>query len=134
MTQTADRQALHDVMMTYAAAVDERDMPRYRQCFADDAEIVGFGDAVVRGADRWAASVEHQLAAFSATQHLMGSPLISLSGDKASARTDVQAVHFLREPEGAIFTLWATYKTEFARIATDWKITRHELVIRGTQQ
>ena len=36
----------------------------------DDAEIVGFGEANITGADTWTASVESQLEAFSATQHL----------------------------------------------------------------
>jgi len=33
-----------------------------------------------------------------------------------------------------MFTLWATYLTNFIRTADGWKIARHELVIRATQQ
>lgn len=44
MSDADDRRQLQDVMLSYAAAVDDRDMSRYRACFADDAEIVGFGE------------------------------------------------------------------------------------------
>jgi len=134
MSEADDRRQLQDVMLSYAAAVDDRDMARYRACFADDVQIVGFGEATITGADSWTASVESQLEAFSATQHLMSPQLATVSGDAASARTDVQALHVLKDGDGAIFTLWATYLTNFIRTADGWKIARHELVIRATQQ
>ena len=134
MSDTNDRRELQDVMLSYAAAVDDRDMARYRACFANDVEIVGFGEAIINGADTWTASVGRQLEAFSATQHLMSPQLATVSGDTASARTDVQALHMLKEGDGAMFTLWATYLTDFVRNGDGWKIARHELVIRGIQQ
>ena len=133
MSEADDRRQLQDVMLSYAAAVDDRDLARYRACFAEDAEIVGFGEETVTGADAWTASVESQLDAFSSTQHLMSPQLASITGDTASARTDVQALHVLKDGNGAIFTLWATYLTDFVRNDDGWKISRHELVIRGTQ-
>ena len=133
MSEADDRRQLQDVMLSYAAAVDDRDMARYRACFAEDAEIVGFGEETVTGADAWTASVESQLDAFSSTQHLMSPQLASITGDTASARTDVQALHVLKDGNGAIFTLWATYLSDFVRNDDGWKISRHELVIRGTQ-
>ncbi len=134
MSDADDRRQLQDVMLSYAAAVDDRDMARYRACFADDVEIVGFGEAIVNGADTWTASVQRQLEAFSATQHLMSPQLATVLGDTASTRTDVQALHVLKDGDGATFTLWATYLTDFVRTGDSWKITRHELVMRGTQQ
>lgn len=133
MSETDDRRQLQDVMLSYAAAVDDRDMARYRACFAEDAEIIGFGEETVTGADAWTASVESQLDAFSSTQHLMSPQLAAITGDTASARTDVQALHVLKDGNGAMFTLWATYLTDFVRKDDGWKISRHELVIRGTQ-
>ena len=134
MSDADDRRQLQDVMLSYAAAADDRDMARYRACFADDVKIVGFGEAIINGADTWIASVQRQLEAFSATQHLMSPQLATVLGDTASARTDVQALHVLKDVDGAMFTLWATYLTDFVRTDGSWKIARHELVIRGTQQ
>ena len=133
MSEADDRRQLQDVMLSYAAAVDDRDMARYRACFAENAEIVGFGEETITGADAWTASVESQLDAFSSTQHLMSPQLASITGDTASARTDVQALHVLKDGHGAMFTLWATYLTDFVRKDDGWKISRHELVVRGTQ-
>ena len=133
MCDAAVRGDRQDVMLSYAAAVDDRDMTRYRACFADDVEIVGCGEATITGADTWTASVESQLEAFSTTQHLMSPQLAMVEGDTASARTDVQALHVLKDGDGAMFTLWATYLTDFVRTGDGWKIARHELVIRGAQ-
>ena len=134
MTATDDHQRIQDLMLAYAAAVDDNDMTAYRDCFDDNVEIVGFGESVVHGADQWVASVSSQLEAFSGTQHLLSPPLATLRGDRASARTDVQALHFLKTPAGGTFTLWATYLTDFIQTQDTWKIARHELVVRGTHQ
>ena len=134
MTATDDRHSIQDVMLAYAAAVDDNDMAAYRECFDYNVEIVGFGESVIHGADQWVASVSSQLDAFTATQHLLSPPLATVAGDRASARTDVQALHFLKTPAGWTFTLWATYLTDFVQTQNTWKIARHELVVRGTHQ
>ena len=56
-----DRIALQDVMLRYAAGVDDRDLDLYESCFARDCEIVGFGDSTVSGATAWRAYVENAL-------------------------------------------------------------------------
>ena len=134
MTATDDRQRIQDLMLAYAAAVDDNDMAAYRDCFDDDVEIVGFGESTVRGADQWVASVRSQLDAFTGTQHLLSPPLVKTAGNRASVRTDVQALHFLKTPAGGTFTLWATYLTDFIQTQNTWKIARHELLVRGTHQ
>ena len=134
MTATDDRQCIQDLMLSYAAAVDDNDMAAYRDCFDDDVEIVGFGESVVRGADQWVTSVSSQLDAFTGTQHLLSPSLVNTAGNRASVRTDVQALHFLKTPTGGTFTLWATYLTELIKTHDSWKIARHELVVRGTHQ
>ena len=134
MSATDDRHRIQDLMLAYAAAVDDNDMAAYRDCFDDNVEIVGFGESVIHGADQWVASVSSQLEAFSGTQHLLSPPLATLRGDRVSARTDVQALHFLKTPAGGTFTLWATYLTDFIQTQNTWKIARHELLVRGTHQ
>ena len=128
-----DRIALQDVMLSYAAGVDERDFDLYRSCFADDVEVVGFGDETVHGAEAWLAYVKNALERFGPTQHMLGPQLATVDGDNAHCRTDVQALHYLKEPQGGILTLWATYKSDMRRIDGRWRIVRHELVSRGTK-
>lgn len=126
-----DRIALQDVMLNYAAGVDQLERDRYRQCFADDVEVFNFGEEVYRGADAWVDYVWKALDGFSATQHLLGPQLATIEGDTASTRSDVQALHFLVN-DGGRFILWATYLTEMRKEDGQWKISRHELSVRGT--
>ena len=129
----ADRIELMDVMLRYTKGVDERDMTLYRSVFADDVEIVGFTPDVYRGAAAWAAYVETALAQFGPTQHMLGPQLATVNGDTAHCRTDVQALHYLKDKPGTTLTAWATYVTDMKRIDGAWKISRHEFVHRGTR-
>ena len=130
-SDTKDRIELQDVMLNYAAAVDERDLERYRICFTDDVEVVGFGTQTYRGRDAWVNYVWSALKKYSASQHMLGPMLATIDGDEAQTRTDVQALHFLADSD-ARFTLWGTYKTTMRRIDDRWLISRHELVVCGT--
>ena len=129
----ADRIALQDVMLNYAAGVDDRDRARYRSCFADDVEVFGFGEATIQGAEAWVDYVWQALEKYSASQHMLGPQLAVIDGDTARTRNDVQALHYFREGEHQRFILWATYRTDLRREAGGWKIYRHELVTRGSQ-
>ncbi len=128
-----DRFAAQDVIIQYAACIDDRDFETYRACFSADIELHGFLPDVIRGVDPWMDFVHKALASFSGTQHMLGPPRVELDGDTAQMRTDLQAQHFLREPAGRIFTLWGTYLTSLVRDGNGWKMKRHELVTRATR-
>ena len=129
----ADRIALQDLMLNYAAGVDERDFERYKACFAQEVEVFNFGAQTYRGLDTWLDYVWDALENYSSTQHLLGPQLATIDGDRASTRSDVQALHFTKEDTPKKFILWATYNTEMVRIEGQWKIIRHDLAVRGTQ-
>jgi len=130
----ADRIALQDVMLKYAAGVDERDFDLYSSCFMENVEILDFGDSAIHGRDNWVVFVKEALNAYGPTQHMLSPQFATITGDDAHCRTDVQALHYLKDPEGEILTLWATYETDMKRIDGDWKISRHRLVSRGIRQ
>ncbi|MBI1182412.1 MAG: hypothetical protein GC201_17860 [Alphaproteobacteria bacterium] len=127
-----DRIACTDVMLTYVKGVDERDMALYRTCFAVDVQAFHAGNAY-DGVDAWLDFIETALQRFGPTQHMLGPPLVSVQGDTAHCRTDLQAVHYLKDAPGTTLTLWATYETDMRRIGGAWKITRHEVVRRGSR-
>ena len=131
--QADDRWAVQDVMQSYAKGVDDRDLDLYRSCFADDVEVVGFGEETVHGGDAWRDYVVNALERFGSTQHMLSPVMAEIDGDVADCRTDVQAWHELKEPAGQTLTLWATYLTRMHRTDAGWKIVRHELVARGTR-
>ena len=127
-----ERIALQDVMLNYAAAVDERNLERYRACFTDDVEVVGFGTQAYRGREAWESYVWNALQKYSASQHLLGPQLATIDGDEAQTRTDVQALHFLADADTRL-TLWGTYRTELVEQAAGWCMERHELLVRATR-
>ena len=129
----ADRIALQDVMLKYAAGVDERDMDLYRSCFTDDVEVLDFGDETVNGAEAWVDYVKTALEQYGPTQHMLGPQLATVNGDTAYTRSDLQALHYLKEAPTTTVTLWATYQSDMRRVHGEWKIFRHRLVPRGTR-
>jgi len=128
-----DRLALQDLLARYAAAVDDRDRESYAACFTEDVEVIGFGEGTMRGRETWVNYVWSALNKYSATQHLLGQQLADIDGDRATARTEVQAVHVLAD-SGGRFTLWATYLSDMRRTDAGWKIARHELRVRATEE
>ena len=128
---TRDRIALQDLMLNYAAGVDERDRQRYSDCFAEDVEVVNFGTGIYRGRDSWVDYVWGALEKFQATQHMLGPQLATIDGDHARTRCDVQALHVLADGTGR-FTLWATYHTDMRRLDGCWLISHHELQVCAT--
>jgi ketosteroid isomerase-like protein len=120
-------------MSRYAAAIDERDLAGFAALFASDVEVVGFTRKPMVGAREWVAFVEKTLDGFSATQHMLGPQLAAIESDTANARTDLQAIHVMKQPAGEIFTLWGTYETRMRRDrdGDPWKIARHALVVRA---
>ena len=130
----SDRIALQDVMLKYAAGVDERDFDLYASCFIENVEVLDFGEAPINGRDEWVKYVKNALDNYGPTQHMLGPQLATINGDNAHCRTDVQALHYLKQPEGEILTLWATYETDMIRTDEGWKISKHRLVSRGIKQ
>ena len=130
----SDRIALQDVMLKYAAGVDERDFDLYASCFIENVEVLDFGEAPINGRDEWVKYVKSALDNYGPTQHMLGPQLATINGDNAHCRTDVQALHYLKQPEGEILTLWATYETDMIRTDEGWKISKHRLVSRGIKQ
>ena len=126
-----DHMALQDVMLNYAAAVDLRDIERYKACFTDDVEVVGFGTQTYHGLDAWVDYVWGALKQYSATQHLLGSLSAHFEDGEAHTRCDVQALHFLADGDTR-FTVWATYNTTMRQVENHWKISRHELTVCGS--
>jgi 3-phenylpropionate/cinnamic acid dioxygenase small subunit len=130
----SDRQAAQDVIVAYANSLDDRDFDSYRRLFHPDLTLEGFGPEPIRGVDAWLAFVEKALEPYRQTQHMLGPPQVQIDGDTASVRTDLQALHFLREPKGQIFWLWGAYRSQLVRDGAGWLIQKHRLDIWGTRR
>jgi len=128
---TREKLEAQELIVRYAACLDERDFDTYRGCFVPEVELHGFGPEVIRGYEAWLAFVEKALAPFEATQHMLGPALVEVNGAEARLRAELQAQHFFREPPGRILSLWGTYRSELVRHDGAWKFRRHALETRA---
>jgi 3-phenylpropionate/cinnamic acid dioxygenase small subunit len=129
----ADRIALQDVMLRYAAGVDDRDYELYQSCFDDNLQVLDFGPEPYESKAAWLEYVWSALEKYSSSQHMLGPQLATIDGDMAYTRSDVQALHYFKDGEHERFILWATYFTDMRRCGSDWRIVKHRLVTRGTE-
>lgn len=121
---TTARDAVRDVILSYALAIDSRDFPRVAACFADDAQATYAGVEVPHGRDAICAWLEANVT-FVASTHLLAPPLIEVRGDRADAITP--AVAFLLEEEGGrlqLRTRGLRYTDTLERRDGSWQIVR----------
>lgn len=126
--EVADRLAITDLLHTYAWAIDEQDWDLLATVFTPDAHLdyssnpggVKGGFAEVRD---WLASV---MPYFPVTQHLMSNSLVTLDGDRATARTMVHNPQGARTRQGPphIFYVGARYDDELVRTDAGWRIAK----------
>jgi 3-phenylpropionate/cinnamic acid dioxygenase small subunit len=126
--EMADRAAITDLLHTYAWAIDGQDWDLLDTVFTPDAHLdytsnpggVAGPYPEVRA---WLASV---LPYFPVTQHLMSNSLITLDGDRATAKTMVYNPQGARTRNGPphIFNVGARYDDALTRTAGGWRITR----------
>jgi hypothetical protein len=120
----ADRLAIQDLIARYAVVVDSRDYDALDGLFTPDAVIdfTAFGGPAGNPVEI-KAFLSDSLGLFSRTQHLMGLPVVTVDGDRASARTPCNNPMVLTEPDGAtkvwLIGLW--YDDELVRTESGWR-------------
>jgi len=127
-----DRQAITDVLIAYANALDARDWPALTALFTDDAEVdySSEGGPVCHGAAEVVADCERDFAGLDATHHQMGNILVEVEGDTARASSLVQAWHYRAgAPGGSAFLLAGGYEDELVRGGGAWRIRRRKLLV-----
>jgi len=119
-----DRLAIQDLIARYAVIVDSRDFDALDEVFTADARIdfTAFGGPAGSPADI-KKFLADSFGIFKSTQHLMGLPLITLDGDRATARTPCTNPMVLDEAGGAakvwLIGLW--YDDELVRTPLGWR-------------
>ena len=129
------RQAAVDVISAYTNHLDDQDLDAYRQLFHPDVVLEGFAREPIQGIDAWMTFVEKAMEPYRQTQHMLGPPSVEIEGETANVRTDLQALHFMREPKGKIFWLWGAYRSQLVREEdTRWLIQKHRLDVWGSRR
>ena len=121
----SDHDLILDALARYARGVDDRDFAAVAALFTADASIdySVSGGATLTGGEL-ATWLGNALAMFRMTQHLLGLPVIEITGDTARTCIGVLATHVQTKLDGTETTavLNGTYRHEWSRTAAGWRI------------
>jgi hypothetical protein len=138
------RQAIVDVVIQYATAVDRRDWSLYEACFTDPCEIDfsswGGRPAGTMPAAEWARKVRSTNGNFDTTQHLSTNHVVTFESDAAATCVSyMQAQHWFSAERLASLgypsdaprwcTLGGYYTNALVRTDAGWRIARCELTV-----
>ena len=130
MMNALDRQEVGEVLCRYAHALDAEDWASMREdVFVADA-VVNFPELEpLVGIDAIVGLISGMVVGLDATQHLVGTTVVAVDGDSATARGYVRAQHFAAgAPGGDEFTVVGTYEDELRRTPGGWRIARRTMV------
>ncbi len=125
--QIADREAIAQVIVRLARAIDRRDKALLDDCFHTDAtDDHGIFKGTAREFSDW---VMPQLAAYERTQHIIANQLIALDGDSASCESYFHAHHVMNGDKGCINIVAAgRYLDRLQRRDGIWRIVHRGVV------
>lgn len=129
-----DRQAIADVMTTYAICLDTRDWARLNDVFAE--EVVGeFGNDHLTGRADLVGYISSNLAGCGPSQHLLGNYLIDGDGDRATAVCSARVFHMGARERAILapYECWGEYHDRFERRAGKWRIVHRRFDVRLQQ-
>lgn len=123
MTEREERQDISDLLVRYATGIDSRDWPLFRTVFTKDCEL-DYGEiGNWHGVDEVTEFMDktHEMAGH--TLHRLTNHTIAVDGDKATARTYVDAVIMFVDNQAGV-NAWGFYDDEIVRAADGWRIAR----------
>lgn len=118
-------EAIRAGLAHFARILDGKHWDRVDTVFASDATFdYGLGEA--SGIEALVANFRRYLDRCGATQHLIGSILIELDGERATSHAYVQARHVARDPDGRFFDSNGEYVDRWERRGEGWRIVRRD--------
>ncbi|MEY8018671.1 MULTISPECIES: nuclear transport factor 2 family protein [Mycobacterium] len=123
MTDQQDRQDISDLLVRYATGIDRRDWPLFRTVFTDDCEL-DYGEiGAWSGVEAVTDFMERVHAPAGHTLHRLTNQAITLDGDKAMARTYVDALIMFGDNQSGANGI-GFYDDEIVRTPDGWRIAR----------
>ncbi len=123
-----DKQALHELVLTYCRACDRRDFALLRTLYHDDA--VDDHGAMFRGsADEYVAWLPQVMAQFEATVHSLGNALFVVDGDHAQGELYSVAYHRTHPPQAREIVIGGRYLDRYQRRDGRWRFLRRALAL-----
>jgi hypothetical protein len=123
-----DKQALHELVLSYCRACDRRDYTLLRSLYHDDA--IDDHGAMFRGPAaaylEWLPAV---LANFEATVHSISNALFVVRGDHAQGELYTTAYHRTFAPQARDIVIGGRYLDRYERRAGVWKFLHRSLAL-----
>ncbi|MEU8525847.1 nuclear transport factor 2 family protein [Streptomyces sp. NPDC048629] len=120
-----DRLDIIDTCNRMAWHADQREWEVLADLFADEATLdytsLNGGEPVTLTPAQIVEGWRTGLEAYAATQHLLGTHLVTVDGDGALCTATFQATH--RKANASRWTLGGTYRFDLIRTGGEWRIT-----------
>ncbi len=132
LRRLADEADIRQTVVRYCWAIDHLDREALDEVFFCDA-TASLGRGLQHGIDEIWERIRLVLAPLTASQHLVGSHLIEVDGDRAAHRCYFQAQHVWRGKEGGDnYVVAGTYEDRVERCAVGWRIRHRDLRVQWT--
>jgi phenylpropionate dioxygenase-like ring-hydroxylating dioxygenase large terminal subunit/ketosteroid isomerase-like protein len=130
----SDQAEIEALLQQYACAIDQRNLVLLDQVFEADSLACYAGLGEFHGTQAIAAAIENAIARCSTTQHMLSNVKVQVSGQRATARSYLQAIHVgVGKHAGELQTLWGEYRDELEKRPAGWRIIRRELITLHNQ-
>ena len=127
MSEHQDHQAIVDLTIAYAWALDMREFELLRNIFLPEATALLVDERT--GVDSIIERVRSALEPLDASHHLIGNHQVTVDGDRATCRCYLQAQHVREGTQGGSNYIFAgRYEDDLVRTAAGWRIARRTLV------
>ena len=120
----ADKQQIAEVLIRYATGIDSKDWPLLRSCWTDEIDVDYQQLGRFTSADALTDVMRQLHENMGPTYHRLSNFVIAVGGDRATARSYVQAVLMLQPNDS---TNWVDalghYDDVFVRTPDGWRIS-----------
>jgi 3-phenylpropionate/cinnamic acid dioxygenase small subunit len=130
-----ERAAEHDianVLVRYATGIDRRDWELFRTCFTVDVVAEYDGIGTWHGVEEITEFMRTVHAGMGHTMHRVGNLAISVDGDRATARSYVDALLMAADGNSGVNAV-GFYDDELVRAVDGWRIARRHFTTVRTR-
>jgi uncharacterized protein (TIGR02246 family) len=132
LEQLQDRQAIVDLLISYATALDTRDFEGLGNVYLPDAVAI-YDGVRCEGLEAIQDICKAALIPLTASQHFLGNFQVQLDGDRARTETYLHAQHFKAGARGrSTYVMAGTYRDQLVRTEDGWRIEYRDLEITWT--
>jgi 3-phenylpropionate/cinnamic acid dioxygenase small subunit len=123
VNQREDTQDIAEVLVAYATSIDRRDWTTFRTCFTEDCDIEYEGAGAWIDVEQLTHFMIDAHATMGHTLHRLSSIDVSADGDRARARSYIDAVLMAADGRTGINSIgW--YDDQLVRTTDGWRIVR----------